>query len=117
MLRGAERVKRSFFALGAAQSLPCWEPAVDVFERGDELRLLVAVPGVLAAAIEISLDEGSLTIRGQRPIPAAARRAVIHRLEIPYGRFERRIALPPGNFRLAGSCIEDGFLTLTLHRQ
>ena len=102
--------------LGTAQSLPCWEPAVDVFERGDELRLIVAIPGVSATAIEVSLATDELIVRGQRPIPAGARRAVIHRLEIPYGRFERKITLPPGTFRIERNCIAEGFLELTLHR-
>jgi HSP20 family protein len=40
--------------------------------------------------------------------------AAIHRLEIPYGRFERRIPLPPGNYRLHEQFLEDGCLVLVL---
>ncbi len=114
LLQGGERLQRRFFALESLQSVPCWEPSVDLYENGDELRLLVALPGVHSRQIEVVLDEAGLVVRGTRPIPQALRRATIHRLEIPYGRFERWIALPPGNYRLHEQFLEDGCLVLVL---
>ncbi len=113
---GGERLQRRFFTLESLQSVPCWEPSVDLYEIGDEIRLLVALPGVNSRQVAVDLDEAGLLVRGQRPIPQALRRAAIHRLEIPYGRFERRIALPPGNYRLHQQILEDGCLVLVLHR-
>ena len=49
-------------------------------------------------------------------LPAHLRRAAIHRLEIPYGRFERRIALPAGEFELLDRRLEHGCLALELRR-
>jgi HSP20 family protein len=114
LLQGAEAPQRRFFSLEAVHSLPCWEPAVDLYENGEELRLLVALPGVSAHQCEVVLDDSGLVVRGQRPIPSILHGAAIHRLEIPYGRFERRIALPPGNYRLHEQCLEDGCLVLVL---
>lgn len=114
LLRGAERQQRRVFALTDARAVPCWEPSVDVFERAGELTLLVALPGVCAGQVEVNLDGNRLVIRGQRPIPAAFHGSSIHRLEIPYGRFERRIELPSANFRLLEQGIENGCLTLVL---
>jgi HSP20 family molecular chaperone IbpA len=42
--------------------------------------------------------------------------AIIYRLEIPYGRFERRIALPAGQYELVDRRLEQGCLTLGLRR-
>jgi hypothetical protein len=39
-----------------------------------------------------------LTVVGQRGVPAQLRNATIHRLELPQGRFERRLRLPPGRY-------------------
>lgn len=116
LLRGVERRQRRLFAVAKAQAVPCWEPLVDVFEQDDELRLLVALPGVSAEQIEVVFEENGLLVRGQRPIPVNFNDALIHRLEIPYGRFERRIALPPGNFQLVKQCVENGYLALVLCR-
>jgi HSP20 family molecular chaperone IbpA len=46
LLQGAEQVQRRVFSLESVHSVPCWEPAVDLYENGEELRLLVALPGV-----------------------------------------------------------------------
>lgn len=116
LLRGAEQRQHQFFAVVSSHSLPCWEPLVDAYQQGDELKLFVALPGVSAAQIEVELEENGLVVRGHRPRPGPLQRAAIHRLEIPYGRFERRIALPPGNFQLLTQFVEDGCLTLVLRR-
>jgi HSP20 family protein len=116
LLQGAEQVQRRFFSLESLQAVPCWEPAVDLYEIGEELRLLVALPGVSSRQCEVVLDDDGLVVRGQRPMPSVLQRAAIHRLEIPYGRFERRIPLPPGNYRLQEQFLEDGCLVLVLRR-
>jgi HSP20 family protein len=115
LLRNAERLQRRFVARpGPLLGVPCWEPAVDMYEQGDELTLFVALPGVGPQQFEVIVDEAGLVVQGRRPIPSALQRAAIHRLEIPYGRFERRISLPPGDFRLNQQFFEDGCLILVL---
>ena len=110
LLRSGERLPRRF----AAQGVPCWQPAVDLYEQGDELTLFVALPGVSLRQIEVAVDGDALVVQGRRPIPSALQRAAIHRLEIPYGRFVRRVALPPGRFRVHQQFFEDGCLVLVL---
>jgi len=116
LLRSTERLQQRFCLVGAAQGLPCWEPPVDLYEQGDELRLLVALPGVGSRQFEVLLDQATIVVRGQRPMPAHLHGASIHRLEIPYGRFERRVALPPGEFQLLQQFLADGCLALVLRR-
>jgi HSP20 family protein len=115
-LARAERLHRQFFRIGAPGSRPVWEPPVDIFENGPELWIVAALPGVVAAGLEIGVDNGVLIIAGERPAPAVQRAAAIHRLEIPQGRFERRIALPAGHFELVQRELAEGCLTLVLRR-
>jgi HSP20 family molecular chaperone IbpA len=116
MLQDAERLQRQFFRIGVLEGTPCWEPPVDLFENGDGLRLLVALPGVKAQQVEVVLAPGMIIVRGERSLPTNSRRAAIHRLEIPYGRFERRIPLPAGEFEPVDQRLEQGCLVLELRR-
>jgi HSP20 family molecular chaperone IbpA len=117
MLRDAERLQRQFFQIGEIRGVPCWEPPVDLYENARQLKLIVALPGVTPQQVEVALaPDGLIIVRGERPLPADSRRASIHRLEIPYGRFERRIALPAGGFELIDQRLEHGCLVLELRR-
>jgi HSP20 family molecular chaperone IbpA len=115
LLRGAEKLQRRVFQLSAADA-PGWEPPVDLYETGDGLTLCVALAGVAADELEVSLESGTVIVRGERAFPVAYQRAIIYRLEIPYGRFERRIALPAGQYQLVDRRLENGCLTLGLRR-
>jgi HSP20 family molecular chaperone IbpA len=115
LLREADRMHRQFFTLPLGRREPCWEPPVDIVERDRALAIRVALPGVPEAAVEVSTDGMSLRVVGMRRQSVQAG-DTIHRLEIPYGRFERRIALPPGRFELASHDLVDGCLVLTLRR-
>ncbi len=98
-LARAERLHRQFFHLAAAEPrAPCWEPPVDVLETEDAVLVLVALPGVDPDQVDAAVEDGTLVVSGRRVLPPELRRAVIHRLELPQGRFERRIALPPGRY-------------------
>jgi HSP20 family molecular chaperone IbpA len=112
-LARAERLQREFFRPAAE---PNWEPPIDVFQTGDELWILAALPGVAAPAVEIGVDGGVLVISGDRRPPAAQRAATIHRIEIPQGRFQRRIALPGGRYELVRHDVRDGCLTIVLRK-
>jgi HSP20 family protein len=121
MLDRAQRLQRQFFTHAAV----AWEPPVDIVEAGDALQVHVALPGVTADAITVALDAAGITISALRPFPCRASEgnedSRIHRLEIPYGRFERYIGLPLGDpytpLELAGKALEDGVLTLTFRRK
>jgi HSP20 family protein len=118
MLERAERLHRQFFRPGlAVPQSASWEPPVDIFETDRELWIIAALPGVVPEHIEASIHADELTIAGSRPLPAAMRGAAIHRLEIPYGRFERRVRLPAGRFELARSELVSGCLVLSLVRK
>jgi HSP20 family protein len=117
LLERADRLHRQFFQPGHHRNpCPTWEPPVDMFETERELVVLVALPGVTAAQLEVTVDGAVVIVRGQRAMPASCRSATIHRLEIPYGRFERRIELPAGQFQAGQQMLKDGCLMLTLNK-
>ena len=113
-LARADRLQREFFRLGPPSTRPNWEPPVDIFQTGNELWIVAALPGVAAPSVEIGVADGVLTISGERRPPAPQRDANIHRLEIPQGRFERRIVLPGGRYEMTRHDVRDGLLTLVL---
>jgi HSP20 family protein len=74
----------------------------------------VALPGVGPGDVEIRTDGARLSVVGRRALAIAA--GTVHRLEIPYGRFERTIDLPPGRYDLVQREFNDGCLVLELRR-
>jgi HSP20 family molecular chaperone IbpA len=118
LMEQAERMHRQFFRFAGtgATERPRWEPPVDVYSTGEEVLVEIALPGVPADRMELVLAPGELIVRGERRTPRGPGGATIHRLEIPYGRFERRLALPPGSWQLAGQELANGCLQLLLAR-
>jgi HSP20 family molecular chaperone IbpA len=118
VLDRAERLHRKFFALGRGTArAPAWEPPIDMFETEQQLWVLIALPGVDPAQVDVVIDSGVLIVSGDRGLPVELRHAAIHRLEIPHGRFERRIALPAGRFEFAGHAASHGCLLLGLTKR
>ncbi|MCZ6598274.1 MAG: Hsp20/alpha crystallin family protein [Planctomycetota bacterium] len=116
MLDEAERLERRLFRPGRPGRRPSWTPPVDVFETPTEVWILVALPGVDPGRIEITLEGPILIVAGERTLPSAFRHASVHRLEIPSGRFERRLELPPGTYELAQREMVHGCLALSLKK-
>ncbi len=93
-----------------------WEPPIDILETETGLLVIVALPGVRSDDMEIVVGNGELTVRGSRRWPTLQRPARAHRIELPHGRFERRLPLPPGAYQLVDQDHKDGCLVLTLKR-
>ena len=118
LLEQAERLQRQFFRLAGGAAHASWEPPVDVFADGDEILVEVALPGVPVRPDRAGLcAPGELIVRGERRLPRRLASAAIQRLEIPHGRFERRLALPAGPWQLAGQELANGCLQLLLVRR
>lgn len=115
-LERAERMHRRFFEPGGAAGQHVWEPPVDIVETAHELLIEIALPGVDPRDASVSFASGALLISAERRLPQTAEPAVIRRLELPYGRFERRLPLPAGSFELAGSEFVHGCLMIVLRR-
>jgi HSP20 family protein len=109
----AERLHRQFFHHVG----PHWQAPIDVFETGDGLTILIALPGVELEHIDVVLSAGVLVVRGERPLPSEVQTSRILRMEIPHGHFERRIELPAEPFELSGRHLANGCLMLRLQRR
>lgn len=118
MLERAQRMQRQFFRFGhAIAAQPRWEPPVDIVAYEPEVQVTVALPGVLPERVQVRVAVGALTITAIRTPPLNAQVTAVHRLEIPYGRFERQIALPAGRYELTEQAFTNGCLVLRLARR
>ncbi|HLS81364.1 MAG TPA: Hsp20/alpha crystallin family protein [Steroidobacter sp.] len=116
MLEQAQRLQRQFFRFGqTVQAQPLWEPPADIVACGREVRVTVALPGAPPEQVQVRIDEtGALNVAALRAPPLDEHTSAVHKLEIPYGRFERRIVLPAGRYRLLEQACVNGCLTLRL---
>ena len=78
----------------AGMSTPVWAPAVDISERKDAYLLAAELPGVGIEDLEITFEDGLLTIQGQRHTAPDSSEERIHRAERRHGAFRRSITLP-----------------------
>ena len=114
MLARAERMHQQMFQPVGHRAQIAWEPPVDVLETEQAVLVLAALPGVDVTKVEAVIDGGVLVIAGQRAVPPELRTAVIHRLELPQGRFERRVSLPPGRYESVRRAEAHGCLVISL---
>jgi HSP20 family protein len=117
MLARAERMHRELFRPSAPQAkVLAWEPPVDILETEFEVLVLVALPGVDPDDAQTVIEDGDLVIAGTRVVPEQLRTATIHRLELPQGRFYRRLRLPPGRYAGVRRAAAAGCLIVTLQK-
>ncbi|HEY1750875.1 MAG TPA: Hsp20/alpha crystallin family protein [Caulobacteraceae bacterium] len=117
MLERAERLHRQMFLPGPRRAQVAWEPPVDVLETEHAVLVLAALPGVDVAKVEAAIEGGgTLVIAGQRVLPAELATARIHRLELPQGRFERRVPLPQGRYSDVRRSEAHGCLVISLSK-
>lgn len=88
MGRGLRRV----FNEGAVRG--SWTPAVDIVEKENGIHIMADLPGFKAEDVEVSVEDGILTVRGERRFEEAAEGETYHRVERSYGIFERTFSLP-----------------------
>lgn len=95
-----------------------WIPPADITEYADRFVLQLDVPGVSIEAIEITLDQGVLTISGERAAQAEAKDVERSRRERLHGRFHRRFTLPE-TVDAAGvrATSRNGILEVTIPKQ
>jgi HSP20 family protein len=90
-LRAFEDTMNRLFA--APNGRP-WVPAVDIKETENELVLVADVPGMEMKDIDVRIENGTLTIRGERKFERGTKEGGWHRVERSYGTFERVFTLP-----------------------
>jgi HSP20 family protein len=94
-----------------------WIPAMDCYVKGDQLNLRVFLPGVEQKNVSVSLTDNVLVIRGERIAQELDKEARVFLNEVPYGTFERRIALPSELLTDNDKCVarfDNGVLEVTV---
>jgi HSP20 family protein len=71
-----------------------WAPALDISERKDAYLVTVELPGIEADDLQITMEDGLLTIQGERQFTSESSEQQFHRIERRYGAFRRSITLP-----------------------
>ncbi|MCO6427753.1 Hsp20/alpha crystallin family protein [Nitrosomonas communis] len=71
-----------------------WVPAVDIKEEPNKFVLLADLPGVRPEEIDVSMENGVLTIKGEKKTEAKTEKEGYKRVERTYGSFYRRFSLP-----------------------
>ena len=98
-----------------AESTAAWIPAVDVFETKDGLRIIAELPGVAPDQVKVSVEQGVLTLRGEKAQQAEEQTEAVHRYERSYGLFQRSFQLPSSvDADRIDARMEHGVLTISL---
>lgn len=72
-----------------------WIPAVDIYQNGEhELVLKAELPDMTREDIDITVEKGTLTIKGEKKFASDVKEEHFHRLERRYGTFSRSFSLP-----------------------
>jgi HSP20 family protein len=117
LIAQAERMHRRFFRLhDAGPGQTVWEPPVDVFEDEREILVIAALPGVAAEHVEVVVEPGAISIRADRPQLLGGSRYAVCQMEIPYGRFARRVPLPHALVDAVSSELTHGCLVVRLRK-
>lgn len=93
-----------------------WLPPVDIYQNGNqELVLKAELPDMSREDIEVSVENGTLTIKGEKKLSSDVKEEHFHRIERRYGTFSRSFALPQTvDAGKVSADYRNGVLTVTL---
>jgi len=92
-----------------------WNPIVDVYENDESIVVKAEVPGVDKKDISVDIDNGVLTVKGERKHEEEVKEDRFYRKERVYGKFQRSFRLPEGtDYDKINADFKDGILTVTV---
>jgi HSP20 family protein len=95
-----------------------WTPSVDITEDENSFKLLADIPGVNPDDIEVSMENGVLTVKGERKTEEKTEKENFRRVERHYGTFYRRFTLPEtANPDKIEAHSDHGVLKITIPKQ
>ena len=105
----------AYLGLPALASNSSWTPNTDVYETPDGLVVKMEIAGIEKDALEITLNDRLLLVRGHRKDPCRQKRCSFRQMEIDYGQFERRIVIPrSADGSRVRAQFQNGFLQIEL---
>ena len=72
-----------------------WVPVVDIYSNGHDLVLKAELPDMKEEEIELTIEENTLTLSGEKKLDTEVTEELFHRIERSYGAFARTFTLPP----------------------
>jgi HSP20 family protein len=103
---------------GLLPTTKSWAPRVDVEETDKEILVKADLPGVDPKAVEISVENGVLTVRGEKKEEKEEKKKNYHRIERFTGSFFRAIPLPPGtDAEKVTATTSNGVVTVTIPKK
>lgn len=110
-----DTVNRLFAEPSAARP---WAPSVDVIESPNDLVLKADLPGINQKDIDIRIEGGTLTLKGERKFEESKKDEGYHRIERGYGSFVRCFSLPDSvDPEKVAAEYKNGVLTVTLPKK
>jgi len=94
-----------------------WAPAVDILETENDLVLKADIPGVDLKDVDIQLENGTLTLKGERKFDSEEKKKGFHRMERSYGSFVRYFTVPDTVDSEHVHDYHNGVLTVTLPKK
>ena len=95
-----------------------WAPSVDIFETDNELVVKADIPDMKFEDIDVHIENGTLTLKGERKFESDKTEGGWHRVERSYGTFERAFTLPDTvNPEGVKADYKNGALTVTLPKK
>ena len=94
-----------------------WAPSANISETDDAYRVMAELPGVEKKNVHVALEEGTLTISGEREQREEKKGEKFHRVESYYGTFMRRFAMPEdADENAIDASFDNGMLTVTIRK-
>jgi len=101
--------------VGSDDAWGSWSPAVDIFEKGDDLVIRAELPGVENNDIDVRIEDHTLVLRGGRKREEEVSDDRVYRLERAHGSFVRSFRLPETiDVARVDATYRDGVLEITL---
>ena len=94
--RFLDRLPLWFQGEGESMIEGTWTPRVDIIEKDDSWQFIAELPDIKPEDIKVTIEEGVLSIRGERKLEHEVTEGSYTRFERQYGTFERRFSLPTG---------------------
>lgn len=92
-----------------------WVPPTDIFEEAEAIRIMLELPGLKPEDVKLTLENATLTIRGEKKQVAEESTTKVHRYERSYGAFERSFSLPSTvDPEKVSARFENGVLTVSI---
>lgn len=89
-----------------AEGSRAWAPPIDIYETQDAYKVVAELPGFTPDQVDVTVNEGQLTIKGERKFYDEVNEESFHRVERRFGAFQRLVSLPQ---QVQSDKVEAGF--------